>query len=302
MEWIGTLKLFVSAVRSGSLSAAGRNLGYSPAAVSRHITALEIQLGTRLLSRSSRKLALTEAGEIYLNQVEKILHQLREANESVTQLQGIPRGILRIHSRMLVGQQIVVPALPDFLRRYPDIKIDLSLSNNVVSLIEQNFDVDIRIGKLDDSALVARRLTPSERIVCVAPSYLIDQKPILTPHDLTTHNCLTYNARIGPAIWKFKAAGDQILEVPVGGSFRTDNGQSILQMLKAGMGIGLMPDWSIREELASGELIRLFTDYQAGYIEFENGVYAVYQKSRQPSPKLKVFVDYLITVFRQRLS
>ena len=302
MEWIGTLKLFVNVVHSGSLSAAGRNLGYSPASVSRHMTALEAHLGARLLSRSSRKLALTEAGETYFRQVEQILHQLSEANDSVAQLQATPRGLLRVHSRMLVGQHFVVPALPEFLGRYPDIKIDLSLSNNVVALVEQNFDVDIRIGKLVDSSLVARRLTASERIVCAAPAYLAGREAITLPADLASHNCLTYNVRVGPTVWKFRGGGEQMVEVPVGGSFRTDSGQSILQMLRAGVGVGLMPDWSIREELASGELVRLFPDYQVSYVEFENGVYAVYQKTRQPSTKLKVFVDHLVTVFRQRLA
>ena len=302
MEWVRTLKLFVSVVHSGSLSAAGRNLGYSPASVSRHMTALEAQLGARLLSRSSRKLALTEAGETYFRQVEQILHQLAEANDSVAQMQAAPRGVLRVHSRMLIGEHFVVPALPAFLARYPDITVDLSLSNGVVALVEQNFDIDIRIGKLVDSSLIARKLTSSARIVCASPDYLAKHAAVLQPQDLAEHNCLTYRINLGQTVWRFRSSDDRVIEVPVDGSFRTDNGQSLLNMIKAGLGVGLMPDWSIRDELASGALVRLFPEYQVSHIEFENGVYAVYQKTRQATTKVKLFVDHLLASFRQRLG
>jgi DNA-binding transcriptional LysR family regulator len=302
VEWVRTLKLFVSVVHSGSLSAAGRNLGYSPASVSRHMTALEAQLGARLLSRSSRKLALTEAGETYFRQVEQILHQLAEANDSVAQMQAAPRGVLRVHSRMLIGEHFVVPALPAFLARYPDITVDLSLSNGVVALVEQNFDVDIRIGKLVDSSLIARKLTSSARIICAAPEYLASHAPLIQPADLADHNCLTYRINLGQTVWRFRSSDDRVIEVPVDGSFRTDNGQSLLNMIKSGLGVGLMPDWSIRDELASGALVRLFPEYQVSHIEFENGVYAVYQKTRQATTKVKLFVDHLLASFRQRLG
>ena len=148
MEWLRSIRLFVGVVQNGSLSAAGRQHGLSPASVSRHISALEESVGGRLLNRTSRKLTLTEAGEIYFQKVEHILQQILEANESVAQLQSVPRGTLRVHSRMLVGHQYIVPALPDFMKQYPDITVDLLLSNHAVDLVENNIDVDIRIGKL----------------------------------------------------------------------------------------------------------------------------------------------------------
>ena len=158
MEWLRSMRLFVGVVQNGSLSAAGRQHGLSPASVSRHISALEESVGGRLLNRTSRKLTLTEAGEIYFHKVEHILQQILEANESVAQLQSVPRGTLRVHSRMLVGHQYIVPALPEFMKQYPDITVDLLLSNHAVDLVEQNIDVDIRIGKLVDSSLIARKL------------------------------------------------------------------------------------------------------------------------------------------------
>ena len=164
MDWLQPMRIFVSVVQNGSLSSAGRQLGLSPASVSRHISALEESLGCRLVNRTSRKLTLTEAGELYFARVEQILQQVAEAKDSVSQLQTMPRGTLRVHSRMLVGQLHIAPALPAFLAQNPEVKVDLLLSNRVVDLVEQNIDIDVRIGKLIDSSLVARQLAVSERI------------------------------------------------------------------------------------------------------------------------------------------
>ena len=170
MDWMQPMRIFVSVVQNGSLSSAGRQLGLSPASVSRHIGALEESLGCRLVNRTSRKLTLTEAGELYYAKVGEILQQIAEANDSVAELQAQPRGTLRVHSRVLVGHLHVVPVLPEFLARYPEVTVDLLMSNRVIDVVEQNIDVDIRIGKLVDSSLVARKLAASERVVCASPA------------------------------------------------------------------------------------------------------------------------------------
>jgi DNA-binding transcriptional LysR family regulator len=299
MEWLRSMRLFVSVVQNGSLSAAGRQLGLSPASVSRHISALEENLGSRLLNRTSRKLTVTEAGEIYFRKVEQILQQVSEANDSVAQLQSVPRGTLRVHSRMLVGHKFIVPALPSFLEQYPDIRVDLLMSNHAVDLVEQDIDVDIRIGKLVDSALVARKLTHSDRVVCASPAYIERAPPLKSPSDLAAHNCLTYRLNLGKSTWRFRDPDGAITEIPATGSFQSDNGQAVLHLALAGMGVALMPDWAIRSEVAAGRLRILFPKYQVSYIEFENGVYAVYQKTRHRSTKVRVFVEFLAALFKQ---
>jgi DNA-binding transcriptional LysR family regulator len=298
VEVLRAMRLFASAVQHGSLSAAGRQLGLSPASVSRYISELEEKLGGRLLNRTSRKLTLTEAGQLYHRQVEQILHQVAEANESVSQFQAVPRGTLRVHSRMLVGHHIVVPAMPRFIAQYPDIKIDLLLSNFSVDLVEHNIDVDVRIGKLADSSLIARKLTTSERIVCAAPQYLESHPAISEPRDLSANDCLAYCLSSGRTIWHFLSPDGATSEIPVKGSLQSDNGQALLAAARAGVGVVLMPDWAIREDLQSGRLRRLFADYRVSHAEFDNGVYAVYQKSRHMSPKIRVFVDFIGTVFK----
>jgi len=299
MDSLQPMRIFVSVVQNGSLSSAGRQLGLSPASVSRHISALEEGLGCRLINRTSRKLTLTEAGELYFKKVEQVLLQIAEANDSVAELQATPRGTLRVHSRMLVGHLLIVPALPTFLVQNPEVKVDLLLSNRVVDLVEQNVDIDIRIGKLVDSSLVGKRLAVSERILCATSGYLDDRPAIRKPSDLTAHNCLTYRLNLGRTVWRFLRRDGTMEEVPVSGNLQSDNGHALLSATLAGVGVALMPDWAVRDALASGELRRLLPAYRVSHIEFDNGVYAVYQKSRHLSAKLRVFLEFLDATFAQ---
>ena len=302
MEWVQTLGSFINAVQQGSLSGAGRMLGCSPASVSRHITALEDQLGTQLLKRSSRNLALTEAGELYYSQVEQVLQQLSEANRSISQLHTKPQGVLKVHARMLVGQLMILPHLPEFLAHYPDITVDLVLSNNIAPVMEQGTDVDIRIGRLEDSSLIARKLVSSERIACATPTYLEKHPGLEHPSDLKNHNCLTYRINLGTPVWRFMDADRRVEEVPIKGNFQSDFGYALLEMVRSGVGIGLLPDWSVHRDLAEGRLVRIFPEYKVSHIDFENGVYAVFPKSRRTSVKLRMFIDFLTSVFRHEMG
>ena len=299
MDGLQPMRIFVSVAQNGSLSSAGRQLGLSPASVSRHVSALEEGLGCRLINRSSRKLTLTEAGELYYAKVERILHEITEANEAVAQLTSTPRGTLRVHSRMLVGHLIVVPALPAFLAQHPEIRVDLLLSNSAVDLVERNIDVDIRIGKLDDSSLVARRLASAERVLCAAPDYLARSPAIAAPIDLARHNCLTYRINLERTVWRCIDGRGTQQDVPVRGNLRSDNGHALLEATLAGVGVSLMPDWAVRDALASGRLQRLLPQFRVSHMEFDNGVYAVYQRSHTAA-KTRAFIDYLAGVFRER--
>jgi DNA-binding transcriptional LysR family regulator len=301
MDWMQPMRIFVAVVQNGSLSSAGRQLGLSPASVSRHIGALEESLGCRLVNRTSRKLTLTEAGELYYAKVAEILQHIAEANDSVAELQTQPRGTLRVHSRVLVGHLHLVPVLPDFLARYPEVDVDLLMSNRVIDVVEQNIDVDVRIGKLADSSLVARKLAASERVICASPRYLKGRPPIVDPSDLGEHNCLTYRLNVGRTVWRFLDAGGVLQEIPVEGNLTTDNGYALLTATLAGVGVALMPDWSVRNELAAGRLVRLLPEYRVSHIEFDNGIYAVFQKSRHMSAKVRVFIDFLAQAFEERL-
>ncbi|MDB5848816.1 MAG: Transcriptional regulator, LysR family [Rhodoferax sp.] len=262
MDAFRSMQVFVHAVQQGSLSAAARQLGLSPAAVSRQMVALENSLGARLLNRTSRKLTLTEAGETYFQHAEQILHHFDEAQHSVSQLQRSPRGTLRIHSRILVGQLYIVPALTRFLVQYPEIKADLLLSNRAIDLVEQNIDVDIRIGALSDSSLIARKLVTSDRVVCGSPAYVAGHTRIEKPADLAQHNCLTYRLDMGSVQWRFMDPQGAVSDVPVSGSLQTDYGPALRAAAIGGLGLSLLPDWSVDEDLRQGTLVNVFPGYK----------------------------------------
>lgn len=298
MQTLRTMSLFVAIAHHGSLSAAARKLGLSPASVSRQITALEEQLGARLLNRTSRSMTLTSTGEIYLRHAENILHQVEEMQVEVSQREQQPSGLLRVHSRMLVGTLLLMPSLPRFLQAHPQITVELAMSNHAIDLAERNVDVDIRIGKLTESAMIARRLATSERIVCAAPSYLAGRPPIRDPADLAQQNCLTYRLSMGRTVWRFVDAANRTVEVPVTGTLTTDNGPALHAAALAGLGVVLMPDWSVREDIRAGRLVRLLAGHRASHLEFENGVFAVYQRSRHLSARIRVFIDFLVDIFK----
>ncbi len=300
MEWLRASQLFVNVVQLGSFSAAGRQNGLSPASVSRIIRALEEDVGGRLLNRNSRKLNLTEAGGLYFSQLEQILQEITAANESVACLQSFPRGTLRVHSRLLIGNQYIMPALPGFMARYPEIKVELLMSNYNVDLVDQAIDVDIRIGELHDSLLIARKLVSAERVVCATPDFIARHGPISTPADLKDANCLTYMLNRGQPVWRFLDKTREVTAVPVSGSFQSDNGQALIAAAKAGLGVGLFQEWSVRDELKSGELVRILADYQVSHMEFENAVYAVFQQAQQVPTKIRVFIDHLVAYFKER--
>lgn len=302
LDWVQNLRSFVSAVQQGSLSGAGRQLGRSPASISRHITLLEDEVGVQLLKRSSRSLALTEAGELYFKHVEQILLQLNEANASISQLNTEPRGTLKVHSRMLVGELLIIPHISEFLSGYPNITIDLALSNNVVSVDEHEADIDIRIGRLENSSLIARKLCSSERVICATPDYLSSNPSISKPEDLRGHNCLTYRINHGIPVWRFRDDLQQITEVPIKGNFQTEFGCALVELVKQGAGIALLPDWSIHRDLKNGNLVRLFPEFQVSHTNFENGVFAVFPKARLTSLRHRLFINFLVVVFNRELK
>lgn len=292
------MELFVAVVQSGSFSAAGRLIGLSPASVSRYINALEDRLGVRLLNRTSRKLSLSDSGALFAQRAERILNDVRETHIEVTQEHVRPQGILHVHSRMLVGIRYIAPALPMFLEQYPEISVDLTLSNDDIDLVERNIDVDIRIGHLADSSLIARKLFDSERILCASPDYLARHAPINQPSDLLEHNCLAYRLNLGDVIWRFKSRQGELTEIPVTGGLRTNNGPALHIAMMEGLGISLMPDWAVSKELALGQLVRILPEYEVSFTSFENAVYAVYSPTRHLPVKARVFIDFFAQHFQ----
>ena len=291
--------MFLSAAQLGSLSGAGRRFGLSPASASRQITKLEDDLGVRLLNRTSRKLSLTEAGQVYLQRAERLLQDFEEMRGAVTQLNSQPYGTLRVQSRISLGAQHIAPLIPELLQRYSDLKIELRLVDSDLDIVEHTIDVAIRTGNLSDSSLIARRIGENPRVVCASPDYWRRHPAPAAPADLSAHNCLTYSSDDSPSIWRFKSRAGKPMEVRPIGNFHTNNAETLRLATRAGLGVALLPMWSIQEELTNGHLEKALDGFEATATDFDTGIYAVYHTKRLLSLKTRLFIDYLVERFQK---
>jgi DNA-binding transcriptional LysR family regulator len=293
MGRLQAMELFVGAVREGSFSAAGRRAGFSPAAVSRQIAALEASLGTQLLNRTSRSLALTEAGREYLARLEPILQDIAAAEAAASALQATPRGTLRLHSRTMFGMRMVAPLIPAFQARYPELRVELRLAEHPARLAEDDVDIDLRIGAPPEGQLMQRLLLRSERVLVASPDYLACQPAVRAPRDLLALDCLTYWVGPDDVAWRFLAEGE-LQELPIAARFTSNNGEVLRQLALAGHGIALLDDYTVREELAAGRLVRLLPGWRVTNSGFEVGIYAIFRQSGLLPAKIRAFLDFLV--------
>lgn len=301
MDTLHSLRHFSEAVRVGSLSAAARELGISPATVSRSIDSLERHLGFNLLLKTSRNLGLTEAGAAYLPNVQRILADFDEATSFAKGLHSEPKGELHIHTRVAIGNICVAPMIPIFLKENPDISISISMTNEMnVDLLKNNFDVDIRTGVLQDSSLIARKLADSHRVVVASPEYLAEHGCPETPEDLRHHNCIIFQNDPNQVVWRFRDKTGKEIEVEPMCNLKTDNGSMIRRGLRSHLGIAQMTNWSVRDDLQSGRLMRLLPDYEVTVDNFCHGIYAVFLPSRSACKKVRSFIDFMAESFKRQ--
>lgn len=294
------LRAFISVVENGNFSRAARQLGLAPSSVNREIGLLEQRLGVRLFNRSTRRMGLTEAGTLYYQRVSRILADLDDADLSVGRLAHSPRGVLHLSMSPVFGRLYVAPMLPAFLARYPEISIDLTLTDRYLDLLAEGIDVAIRIGDLKDSQLVAKRLAPHRGVICAAAAYLARRGKPEAPEDLTRHNCLTYKfSQPANSVWRLKKEG-ATREIKVSGNLQADDVEALHAAAVAGLGLALLPQWLAKQALESGELRAVLTDYQASASAGERAIFAVYPFGRNLLPKVRAFLDFLAAEFGNR--
>jgi DNA-binding transcriptional LysR family regulator len=304
MDTLEGMRVFTRVVQSGSLSAAGRALGMSSASVSRKISTLEQSVGAKLLNRTSRKLALTMVGHAYFEKACSILEQIEAAAASITEQQAAPRGVLNVHTRSSIGNAFLFQALPAFQLRYPDITVNLSLSEETASLIDHKIDVAIQIGPPDEPSLTMRRLSSGvERVLYASPTYLSGRPEIRTPQDLLQHNCLSFPVQggleDGQAVWYYRDA-EGAKELRVKGSLVANDAQALRSAVLAGIGITLMPAWLVSDDLGFGRVRRILPQYEFTATVFDHAIYAVFTERQLMMPKVRVFVDFLVDIFRKQ--
>lgn len=296
MDRFAAMEAFARVAEARSFSEAARRLRSSKSVVSRHVSALEAELGARLFHRTTRSLTLTEVGEGYYQKVARILADMDEANRSVSQLQAAPRGRLRVNAPMSFGFLHLAPAIPDFLNRYPEIEVDMTMNDRFVDLVDEGFDVAVRIARLADSSLVARKLAPMRRVVCASPAYLAAHGTPVSPDDLKGHDCLCYSNLTLSEEWRFVAADGRPWPVEVQGRLRTNNGDALRVAALKGLGVINQPSFIVGGDLQSGTLVSVLTEFTPQ----DSAVHAVYPHSRHLSPKVRAFVDFLADRFGPR--
>lgn len=285
---LDAVSVFAQVVESGSFAAAARDLGLSRSSVSKQVGRLEEELGARLLNRTTRRVSLTEAGRTFYRGGLDALAAAEAAQAAVSRLTQAPRGRLRVSAPVSFSVRHLAPLVAGFLARYPEITLDLALSDRRVDLVEEGFDLAIRIGVLDDSSLIARKLAPSPLLLCAAPAYLAQRGTPGEPADLAGHDCLLYSHEEGAVRWRFHGpAGER--RVRVTGRLRADNGDLLRRAARDGAGIALLPRFIAGADIDAGALTRLLPQWDC---PSASAVYAVYP-SRQISPKVRVWIDHL---------
>ena len=295
-DWIdrsGEMEVFAAVIERGSFSAAGRLLGLTPSAVSRIVARIEARLGVRLVVRTTRALALTPEGEAYLRAAQRILKDLDESERAVAD-QAAPRGRLRVSATLAHGRLFIVPLLRGFLERYPDILVDISLTDATIDLVEERADVAIRIGPLSDSNLVARRLGDSGRSIVAAPAYLDRHGTPIEPEDLLLHNCIAFNFRRVEPAWPFRRDG-QVFDLTVSGNVEANNGETVAQLAREGIGIARVGSFHVAEDIAAGRLVSLLDAYNPGDRE---PIHALFVGGTIMPARVRVFIDYLAEQLR----
>lgn len=288
MDLLLPMRTFVRVVEAQSFTAVAAELNTTQPTVSRQIAALEEHLGARLFTRTTRQLTLTDDGRAFYEHALRALEAVAEAEGAVGRRRGKPAGLLRLATPVVFGRLHVVPRLAAFLARYPEVDIDLVMSDTFADLVEQGIDVAIRVGEVTDPQLVARRIGIVDRVTVASPSYLSGRRKPRTPADLADHDCIVYTRLVTGHRWVFEST-DGPVTVDVKGRFRADNSEAMRQAVLDGLGVAVIPTFAFADELATGEVETLLDDFAPRRLP----MHAIYPSRRFVPLKVRAFIDFL---------
>ncbi|WP_150809982.1 LysR substrate-binding domain-containing protein [Pandoraea sputorum] len=298
MDGFSDLRFFATLMKEGSMAAAAQQMGITPPAVSRRLAQLEHRLGVRLLHRTTRRISLTPEGDMYLQDGARILGELEALEHAVTGAQSSPRGLLRLAATLGFGRTHIAPALSAFAREYPEVEVQLHLTDRPVNLVEQGFDAAIRFGDLPDSRLTARQLMPNARVLCASPAYLDASGEPAQPSDLAAHQCIVIRESDETyGTWHFRQA-DRQETVKVRGMLSTNDGAAATTWALDGHGMLIRSMWDIRPYLASGQLRTVMTDWMLPAADIK----LVYPTKSHLSAKTRALADFLVRWFRDAVT
>jgi DNA-binding transcriptional LysR family regulator len=290
---LSVLQTFVDVVKQGSFAAVARERNVDPSSVSRAIAGLEEELGIRLLQRTTRQLSPTEAGMVYFQRIQPLVEEMQQAIDVAIDVSGQPKGTLRITASVSFGLKCIVPLLPDFRSMYPDLTMDLVLTDANVDLFAERIDLAIRLGLLADSTSIAQQLIQTRYFICASPQYLKQWGHPKIPSDIEKHNCLLFPLAGFRSKWRFRNRDREESEVFVRGHTIISNAIALQQCAIAGMGLALLPNWLIGDDLRDGTLVNVFPSYDVTATEFSTAAWLVYPSRAYVPLKVRVFIDFL---------
>lgn len=289
MDRFAAMRVFTQVVDLGSFAKAADRLGLSTSAASRHVAELEAHLQTRLLNRTTRRVGLTESGRSFYERAVQVLADLDEAEREASRAAVLPRGTIRLTAAVTFGVRHLAPVIAAFLARHPGVALDVSLSDRIVDLVEEGFDLAVRIGAVGAGTLAARKLGETRLVACAAPDYLAAHGTPQVPEDLAGHNCLTYEYVSPRDQWRFREPSGRERAVRVKGTLHSNNGELHAEAAAAGVGIALEPDMIVMPYLRAGRLLPVLEAFQPPPMP----IYAVYPSRKHLSAKVRVFIDFL---------
>jgi len=295
---VASLYLFTEVIRQRSFTAVAKAHGIAPSSVSRTIRALEKEVGIRLFHRTTRQVVPTEAGLRYFERISSVLEELELAKQLASDHGSLPKGTLKITAPRVFGELYLIPLLPKFTQLYPELSLEVILSDDFTNLVQEGIDVAIRAGSIQDSSYIVRQLLPMNFFITASPDYLTKMGTPSLPEHIRQHNCLVF-PRIGHnPNWLFKV-GNEIEEVSVKANVLVTQSSAIKQLTLAGMGLSLLPDWLVGSDIASGKLVQLFNDWQVTATNYNSAVWLLYPSREYLPLKVKVFKEFLLKQFSE---
>ncbi len=298
-----SLQIFAEVMRRGSFAAVARDRDVSPSAISRSIAGLEAELGLRLFQRTTRRLAPTEAGALYFARIEPLVGELEQARQAAADVREAPAGTLRVTASVAFGQTCLVPLLPELHRRYPELALELLLTDSNLDLVAERIDVALRLGPRMDSSLIGLRLFDTRYRVCASPQYLAREGEITRPEALRDRPCLAFALPGYRSRWTFRDPAGRRTEVPIQGRFVISSALAQRDCALEGLGPALLADWLIDDDIAAGNLVDLFPQHRVTATDFETAAWLLYPSRAYLPLKVRAFIDFLKTELRPgRLS
>jgi DNA-binding transcriptional LysR family regulator len=295
-----TLSLFTEVMQRGSFTEVARLHGVAPSSISRAIAGLEKELGIRLFQRNTRNLEPTEAAMMYFDRINPLVDEIETAKQIALDVSEEPKGTLRVTAATVFGQTTIVPLLPELAATYPQLSLELLLSDAYLDLVEERIDVAIRLGSLKDSSYIAKPLSDLDFHICASPGYLKRYGIPEHPDAITVHECLLFPRPGSNLDWLFTDREGTRTQIPIQGKYLITNSDAIKQCAIAGMGLALLPDWLVSDAISSGQLVKLFSDYEVTATDYDSAVWILYPSREYLPLKTRVFVDFLTQKFHRK--